>query len=122
MELKYLINTSDYPVGGCCAIASIQWFNSDDWPFWENPGQVEKIEKEIAAYEEDIVAKGKSIAFASVNSEQTKAAEMLERLGYVCPFEGWAKRSEQIHPRAGGVRIYAKPVYKTVELAEFIAK
>lgn len=116
MELKYQNAGTAFSVGGCCAIASIQWFNSDNHNFWSNQEWVAKQEQEILGYEEEIRAKGKSLAFASVNSQQTKAAEMLERLGYVCPFDGWAKRDPSVINTGSVVRVYVKPVYGTVSL------
>jgi hypothetical protein len=112
MELVYQTNGQDYPVASCCAIATIQWFPSDGI-LWSNLREVERMEKEVAEFEANIVAKGKSIALATLNSTQTRAAEMLERLGYVCPYDNWAQRDKTIHPHAAGVRVYVKPVYGT---------
>lgn len=103
-----------YPVGGCCAICAIRHFPQDKYyAFTEK--EVKDWEEEITAFEQEIASKGKSIAFASVNMTQKKAGEMLERLGYVCPFDGWAIRDPEIEPKGGGVRVYVKPVFKTID-------
>ncbi len=105
-------HTLDYEddTAGCCAIANISSFPSDRDIVGKDlskylAGLKKEVNEKIKGAKDDNC----SLLFASLNSNQKEAGKVLESLGFVSAYDGWAIRGR---PTSTGVKIYTKVLGK----------
>lgn len=119
MLIRYFSEGNDYAIGGCCAAACLRNFPYDNnhrvaayksaQTYLKGKNGKEDQEK-VLDFCSQARFQGKSLVVATVNSQQTRSAALLEACGFVCPQEDWAYRDKNRNGSVYGVRVYVKAI------------
>lgn len=104
-----------YNVGDCCAIVCVSGFPIDG--FFKNISKqlITKKKKSIKKYLQDYATsseeEGKSVLFATVNTNQLVMEELLIEEGFVATTPNFIYRNPTHSAHTTGIKIYTKLLY-----------
>lgn len=105
----------DEGVGGCCAVGMLANFFVDD-EFKRHPADHHYVT--VQAIKEgckELIDSRCSLAYATINTEQTKTEACLLEAGFVCQTDGWAYRNPKHPTYKTGVKVFIKPLHKVLK-------